>query len=511
MSIGLVPIDMHPPLISDDNVMAASRSRDGDSNVAQFANMGLRITSLKTRVSVFFWVGVAILLIMAVVGCKTIVSEPTQFSPNRPEVENQKSRTSHQEIVAATAALNRELEMLRAHAEELSKGREEKGTFTDLFKESSVQTRLILEKAARESQTDEELAKSLEDLHRLKRELAITRDRFAALLADDGNLQETIDGLLKTEQGAHNFRDDVEYSITRASYQRMTKKLVKLQLASAETREQLMPLASLHVQIKTDVQDIQSLDTSIDVKIAQLNSQASRFASPTPSVSATPLPSVAPTPVILPSGTPTATSAASPIIPTSEIDRILQTLPWGGIVFRVDQKTVRLNSETNASLVILPQKSEQDLETEVRQKLAQDPNVAIQPARVRISGTMRATLTSTDAAALTVVPSQTDDNLAVSFQNDTTWLWKIRANKVGTYSLWCTLYASVSVNDKNQTYKVKTYSDQIEVNVTTGDRVKDFLAQYWQWLMTTLIVPVGIFLYRRFKRKPEIWDDVNSP
>jgi hypothetical protein len=53
-----------------------------------------------------------------------------------------------------------------------------------------------------------------------------------------------------------------------------------------------------------------------------------------------------------------------------------------------------------------------------------------------------------------------------------------------------THYKDIIVFDKNI---------QVKSNLSLG--VKSWISQYWQWLMTTIIIPLFIFFYKKMSKK----------
>ncbi|MEN3371041.1 MAG: hypothetical protein V7609_3184 [Verrucomicrobiota bacterium] len=489
---------MHPPVTSKCHAWRRRFSAAGLKNV-QSARFAFLIQRKTGRRRVFF-VSASICLTIAFAGCRVIESDTASSGSNTAEAQNEHPDGSEKKITAITDALDRELQGLRNQVAQLSRTLEEKRTFVEYFEEQSAQARSIIDKAEMEWHGDAEISRRLGELHRLKRELAAMRDRFTTLLADDRDLRTIIVDLQRTDQKTNTIRKKAAYSLTRASYERAMNRLTELQLGSSEALGGLTSLTALHTQMKANMQSLQPLDTAIDIEIARLKAAITAFATPTPSASATPSPAVTSTPIILPTATPASTPAATPIVPQNALDAILGGMRWGNIAYQV-QKKVPLHSESDATLVISPTKTRPQLEAEILGRLEQNPNIEARFALVRISETMRATLKATDPTALTIVPASQDGIQGVSFETDTKWIWKIRANQVGTYSLVFTLDAIVRINDQPIPYAVQTYSDTIEVNVSASDRIKDFIEKHWQFLLSTLTIPAAVFVYKLIKRR----------
>lgn len=289
----------------------------------------------------------------------------------------------------------------------------------------------------------------------------------------------------------------------------------QLALAKQRSKKASLRLEALQVdraQLAGTLAEAGQFNLALGGKIQELSAHTAGFPTPTPVLSptltpvptstpvGTPVPENTPAPTSAPSVSPSATVSATPSVLTNTLDQILKSLPWGNIVYGV-QKKIPLHSEIDAKLILSPTKTIQQLESETGSKLEkQMMGIEQQSAHVQISEKMRATLQSTDPQALTVVPVSSDTQL-VSFQSDTSWRWKVRANKPGTYSLVFNLAAVLKVDGEPTERAVQTHTDSIEVSVGTGVWLIDFLKEYWQWLATTLLIPIAVYVYRTFIRK----------
>ena len=58
--------------------------------------------------------------------------------------------------------------------------------------------------------------------------------------------------------------------------------------------------------------------------------------------------------------------------------------------------------------------------------------------------------------------------------------------------------------DGEANYKdIVVFDKDIEVKANASLEVKSWLAEYWQWLMTTIIIPLVIFFYKKRNKKEE--------
>ena len=169
-----------------------------------------------------------------------------------------------------------------------------------------------------------------------------------------------------------------------------------------------------------------------------------------------------------------------------------------------------MHSETDAELIISPDRTIEELKAETLKKLEQKKNIDQRFARVQISNRMRATLKSTDPEALAITPA-TSDTQVVTSRSDTRWLWKVRANKGGEYSLVFSLAAVLKIDGESSELVVETYSDKIEVSVGTAQWIKDFIEHNWQYLLSTLLIPIAIYAYKAWKKNGQPGPDPDAP
>ena len=112
---------------------------------------------------------------------------------------------------------------------------------------------------------------------------------------------------------------------------------------------------------------------------------------------------------------------------------------------------------------------------------------------VKVSGEMSAELRA-DAGAFDIkalsTPVQNIDN-----ESYTEWEWVVTPKKSGDSPL----KLIIRVKDLNKDIVVFNKNIKIKKNVTVA--VGGFFEKYWQWLMTTIIIPIFIYFWNRKKKK----------
>lgn len=122
-------------------------------------------------------------------------------------------------------------------------------------------------------------------------------------------------------------------------------------------------------------------------------------------------------------------------------------------------------------------------------------------ARIGVGSEMSAILVADDAEGLSVV-EKTPKTQNVSDNDETYWLWDVRARKVGKYKLTLTISISSDYNGVKMRQAIKSHEEIIEVRVGVGKALGNFWASNWQWLSGTILLPLLVWAYhRRSKRK----------
>ncbi len=183
--------------------------------------------------------------------------------------------------------------------------------------------------------------------------------------------------------------------------------------------------------------------------------------------------------------------------PTSfEIDRILQSLPTGNIAFNTPE-SMTLNEARKIELLLSTSLSEEILKRAVEEHKVEGD---IQYEPIQISDQMEATLTGDGFQITDVLPTRR----AISRTGPTEWTWDVRALREGKLRLHLTLNALVTVGrNPAQQYTIRTFDKEYIVGVSVTDTVTDFVKKHWQWLWTTILLPVGGWLWKRRRKNSE--------
>jgi hypothetical protein len=215
---------------------------------------------------------------------------------------------------------------------------------------------------------------------------------------------------------------------------------------------------------------------------------------------------------------PSAPAPTGTLAPTidSGVDQYLSKLLTGSLVINSPQQ-MNINETTKVQLILSYQEPLPVLVTSVYQTViastpsAGTPNPSTQPiiegTIVKIDTNMVAKLISSDFKVDPITPEMQ----AITYADRTVWEWEITPLKEGKDHLVVSLYIVFKSNDIQTSRFIKSFDRELVVNVPLGDRVETFWSDNWTWIVTTILIPIVVFIYRkRFSKKtpkPEPGDE----
>lgn len=197
---------------------------------------------------------------------------------------------------------------------------------------------------------------------------------------------------------------------------------------------------------------------------------------------------------------PPPTTGVSPLpdIPSfpgfAAIDRALEALPLGSIAFNVPT-AMTLNRGEDVHLLLSPSMSVEDLQKQLVEKLSRELN--IEGIEIRIAPRMEARLSGTNFSILALTP----EVQPVTWKEPTEWRWEVRPTEAGSQALHLTLTAILQIEGKDSTRAIRTFDRDIQVQVTWPQRISGFAAENWQWLWTTVAVPIALWVWGKRRKK----------
>lgn len=101
-----------------------------------------------------------------------------------------------------------------------------------------------------------------------------------------------------------------------------------------------------------------------------------------------------------------------------------------------------------------------------------------------------------DDKTFSIVPDNDAKQLIEDGNEVTKWSWNVTPLKSGGANL-----KIVVAIIKNGNKKETVYHDNIHVKTNPCKTIQLFFIKYWQWIVSTLVIPFGIWLYNKKKEK----------
>ena len=170
-------------------------------------------------------------------------------------------------------------------------------------------------------------------------------------------------------------------------------------------------------------------------------------------------------------------------------DTVIDQLYTASMAFSAPEKA-NIKENITIQLFIDPSKEVKELENSLTQ-----PGVR-RGAEIKISKVIIASLSAPDF----IIEKVTPEEQAVAQTAPTEWLWTLTPKSTGKNEVKLTITAIVKVDGKEYKYHIKTYEKTMVIVVEPQQVIYDWLAKYWQWLFSTLLLPLGLWLYKRNKK-----------
>ena len=165
-------------------------------------------------------------------------------------------------------------------------------------------------------------------------------------------------------------------------------------------------------------------------------------------------------------------------------------MDWANIAFNSPQK-INLNETAQIQLLLSLQKPMDELREAIAAAGEREG------AKVRVSNRMEARLSGPNFQITAI----TTEEQAVGSIDTVEWKWEIKPTAPGRHRLHLTLTALFSVDGANTRRSVRTFDKSIEVEVTAGQWASEFFGKNWQWLWAAILLPIGGWLWKRWRGK----------
>ena len=174
-------------------------------------------------------------------------------------------------------------------------------------------------------------------------------------------------------------------------------------------------------------------------------------------------------------------------------DEILARLSQGSIAFTTPSE-MRLDESQEIELLLSLEKTVEEL----AQDIQTGPDFST--AEIKISNRMIASLKG-DGFQITEL---TSSRQAITATENTRWVWLVKPEEAGKKYLYLTLSAVISIEGESFERTIQTFNREIVVTVTPVQRVGRFFGQYWEFILGTLVIPAGLFLWGQLRGKKTV-------
>ena len=221
---------------------------------------------------------------------------------------------------------------------------------------------------------------------------------------------------------------------------------------------------------------------------------------PPPPARAMPVLTLADTPIALAVGSSqssqkTGTPKLSPnhanvrqLTPVVKADAISMQLKDATMAFDIPH-FANVKNIVNAQLTIDPIKTVDELIS------SSSPTASVN--QIQISKIVEVKLLAPDFKIIATSP----DRQAMSEWEPTVWNWELSDAAPGKHEVHLSINAIVTIDGDRAERSLKTFEKTVVVEITPAQQLAGIVKQYWQWIWTTLLLPAGMWLWKRFKRE----------
>jgi len=115
---------------------------------------------------------------------------------------------------------------------------------------------------------------------------------------------------------------------------------------------------------------------------------------------------------------------------------------------------------------------------------------------LQVTPVMEATLTSADEGLKVISTTQSSER-AVAAIGLAKWVWLITAMEPGHHLITLDVAAAIPGIESGGRLSGPTFSRAIEVTVSPHERAFNFFSTHWEWLGTTLVIPLLLYFWRK--------------
>lgn len=173
----------------------------------------------------------------------------------------------------------------------------------------------------------------------------------------------------------------------------------------------------------------------------------------------------------------------------SIVDKLLNEMEFGAIAFNTPTH-INIDDSPEIQLIL----SFDETVDELKQSITEVGDMV--GATIKVSDIMEAHLSGDMFDITAIIP----EKQAVSRIHRTEWKWEIHPIQGGNHKLHLTITVILEINGDSVPRTIKTFDRIIEVNVTVIQKVGLIIKSYWQVFLTAIIIPFGVWLWKRRKK-----------
>lgn len=121
---------------------------------------------------------------------------------------------------------------------------------------------------------------------------------------------------------------------------------------------------------------------------------------------------------------------------------------------------------------------------------------------IRVSSIMSAALTSDSDDNFKIVSKSTETQNIENF-GYTEWQWNVTPLKSGNHFLKLIIKVRITSDEGSFFKDIVVFEKQVSIKSNASYSISKVIEKYWQWSLSTLIIPFFIWLYNRKKKKKE--------
>ena len=174
--------------------------------------------------------------------------------------------------------------------------------------------------------------------------------------------------------------------------------------------------------------------------------------------------------------------------PATTIDDILGQLRQGNMAFKVEPEMF-IDQQSEATLLI---------DTTVTQKELEQ---LIGPGATGSSLLVSKVIVTKLIAPTFEVTAVTPERQVLIDGQPTKWQWLLRPLEQGKHKVTLSVTAVLKVDDQSVERFIVTFERDIFVHVTIENRLSKFWHNNWQWVISTLLLPLAVWFWHRRRKR----------